>query len=716
MAYADAAQKPDEMTLSDEQLLSILAAEKQSSIGFENASELEAKRNKALEYSRGVMTDVPSLPNRSAASSSDIMDSIETILPDLLEIFTGGEDVATFPPRGHEDEEAAKQETDYVNYVVFSKNDGFHLAYTAIKDALQVDTGVFEVWWQDEEATQEESFDGITAIQLQMLEQDGYTITDKTSLGVQADGVETFNVEAEYSYDAGCIKIATIDPANLSVAADTVRVRDATYACVRSYPRAQALLDQGFDPELVDKLTDHLSRGNDQNEQSRDLNNESQGTWGRAPTDPATRMMRTVEVHKHWIRLDADGDGKTELWRVQTDNECKVILDKRKVSRIGLACGTPFIQTHRFYGEALAYRLIEVQKIKTALIRMMLDSGYFAMNQRVEVAKDLSVDETIDDLIRNEPGVPIRVARPGAVNPVSAGQLGFDVQAALEYTATIAEQRTGIVRNAQGLNPDTLHDTAKGALALMTMAQKRVRMIARVLAETMFKDLYLNVHALAREHSTRSEKIRLNGKYVDIDPSQFGARADMSIEVGLGSGGKEAELINLNRLLEIQEKYVLARGGFGGSVQEQNFYNLVKRFTERSGFKAPEMFFTDPAQAPPEPPKPDPEMMKVQAQIEGDKAKLQAQTQNDQQKAAAQMEVERFKAGQEAELAKQKAVFEAQLAREKAAFEMEMEGKRMTMEMDMARQRNAHDMTISKEKADHDNELKKNRPGGSLSE
>ena len=653
------AEKPDDMKLSDADLCSILQAEKQNSVGFENGTELEKKRRTALEYSKGEMKDVVSLPNRSKATSTDVADAIETVLPDLMEIFTGGEDVASFDPQGNEDEEAAKQEIEYVKYVAFRKLRGWRLLYTAIKDALQVDTGILKTWWEDKEAIDEQSFDGINAPQMMMLEQNGYTIDEKTPLPPGPDGVELFKVKASMSYDDGCIKCAAIDPNNLSVAPDTVDISDATYCVVRSFPRAQSLMDQGFDPKLVEKLPDYPNRGDEQTEQSRDLANESDS----ANAGASNKLLRTVQVLEHWVRIDGNQDGKTELWRIQTDEQCNIILDKRQVNRIGLAVGTPFIQTHRFYGQSLADKLIEIQKIKTALVRMMLDSGYFAMNQRVEVAKDLASEETMDDVLRNEPGMPIRVQKPGAVNPVQAGQLGFDVQLALEYVSTMAEQRSGVVRNAQGLNPDTLHDTKGGALALMGMAQKRVRMIARVLAETLVKDWYLNIHALSRTHNTRSEKIRLNGKPpVDIDPSTFGNRADMVIEVGVGSGGKDMELVVMEKMLEFQQQVVAIQGGLAGPlVTGENAFNLLKRFTERAGFKAPEQFWSNPAEAPPQEPQPDPEMLKLQADAKAAEAKAQAdmaKVQSEMQKLQMENEWVRLEA--------QKTVFEKQASQQEA--------------------------------------------------
>ena len=721
------ASEAHDMKMSDEELLGILMAEKQASIGFENASELTKKRTMALEYIKGEMPDVPHLPNRSKAVSTEVADAIETILPDLIEIFTGGEDIAAFCATGEEDEAGAKQETEYVNYVAFQKLGGFLLLYTAIKDALATDTGIIETWWEDNEATKEETFQGITAIQLEMLAKDGYDITEQESLGAGPDGVETFNVEASYKYDAGCIKSANIDPSNLGVCSDaTIDLDKAAYVVTRSYPRAYALLDMGFDRKLVDQLPEYAHKSDTQTERARDL--ASENSTNKAG---ANHTMRTVEVLKHWIRVDADGDGKSELWRVQTDEQCSIILDKRKVDRVGLAVGTPFINTHRFYGGSLAEKLVEIQRIKTALLRMMLDSGYFAMNQRVEVADDKANENTMPDLLRNEPGSPVRVRQTGAVTPIHAGQLGFDVQMALEYVSTLAEQRSGVVRNAQGLNPDTLHDTAKGALALMTMAQKRVRMIARVFAETLVKKWFLDIHALSRKHATRQEKVRLSGSWTDIDPGNFGDRADMVIEVGVGAGGRDHEMQVMSQILDFQRQAIELSGGPNPLVGLEHVAAALKRFAERAGLKSPELFFGDPAKAKaePEPPKPDPEMAKVeqdgkikQAQMQQDsqhrqaelamttqakQAEMQQRTQMDHQKAQTDMEINAARIQMELQLARERAAQELQLAREK-----------MTQEAQLAREQMQYNHTAAMHSAEQQaltaTTISTNRPGGKL--
>lgn len=690
--------------MSDEDILHMLDGERHVSIGFENFSTLERKRTTSLKYAKGEMDDMPSLPNRSKAVSTDIAEAIETVMPDLMDIFTGGEDVATIAPVSADDEERASQETDWVNYTAFQKLPGFLLLYTAIKDALLTDTGILYTYWQDEEAVEEEEVFGKTAPELEMAAESGVEIVSvqpaEPIMGEEGVEIPTFNAVLRRKYDKGQIRSEAVDPSNLTVAQDaTLDLNKAVYFCIRSYPRAQALLDMGFDEELVAKLPAYTKRTTNENiELARDVAGETtslvQSAEGSGPEGPDGKsLMRTVEVHKHFIRADIDGTGKSQLWKIETDSDCRVLLDKRRIDRTGVSVGTPFITTHRFYGQSLAEKLIEIQKIKTALLRLMLDSGYFAMNQRTEIAMDQANEHTISDLMRNEPLAPVRSRTGNAVRPLQSGALSFNVAQALEYVSTMGEQRTGIVRNAQGLNPDTLHDTARGAQALMAAAQKRVRMIARILAETLVKGWLLDIHALSRKHATRADKIRLRGKWVDIDPSTFGDRSDMVIEVGVGSGGKDMELAALGRVIDFQQKMIQSQiPDYAAMAGPQQVWNAVTRFATRSGFKAPEMFFANPEEIAAKkaqeaqmkqmqgieepPPPPDPAQMKIQGELElarqkhmdamqMEAQKLQMSLQSQQQAAEAKVmsdrEAQMLKAQQDQ--AHQQRMLEAEQAR-----------------------------------------------------
>lgn len=709
--------------MSDTDLLHMLESERQASVGFENSAELDKKRTTSLEYAKGVMGDMTSLPNRSKAVSTDIAEAVETVLPDILDVLTGGEDIATFSPVSGDDMERAQQETDWVNHVAFNELPGFMLLLTAIKDALLADTGILYTYWQDNETVDEEEVTGVTAPQLEMAQESGAEIvSSQPGEPLVIDGVEipTFNAVLRRKYDQGCIKCEAVDPANLSVAQDaTLDLNKAVYFCIRSFPRAQALLDMGFDEDKVSELPTYSKRmGNEQVDQARDVAGETvslvQSSEGAGRDDEEGKsLLRTVEVHKHFIRADVDGSGKSQFWKVETDVNCTVILNKAKIDRSGVSVGTPFVQAHRFYGMSLAEKLIEIQKIKTALLRMMLDSGYFAMNQRTEIAMDRANEHTIADLMRNEPLVPVRSKTGDAVRPLQAGQLGFDPHMALEYVSTMGEQRTGIVRNAQGLKPDTLHDTKGGMEVLMTMAQKRVRMIVRVLAETLVKGWLLDIHALSRKHKTQAEKVRLRGKWVDIDPSSFGDRKDMVIEVGVGSGGKAQELVALTKITEMQ-KELIASGipEYQAMASPMKVYNAATRFASRAGFKAPEMFFDSPeeiakrkqqeqemrkAQGIPEPtPPPSPEHAKVQGELELQAKKHQDTMTLEAEKAKAKFASEQMAAQAKAQADAQSAQIKAQQDAAQAERTMQIERERMMQDAQLRKYQVDQELTLKR--------------------
>jgi hypothetical protein len=128
---------------------------------------------RALDYYLGDMTtDMPAPADRSKAVSSDVADTVEGLMPPLMEVFAGGDDTVEFVATGEEDEPAAQQETDYVNYVFMQKNNGFLILHNFVKDALLSKNGIVKVFWEDREETVQETRWGLTAAAYGLLLQD----------------------------------------------------------------------------------------------------------------------------------------------------------------------------------------------------------------------------------------------------------------------------------------------------------------------------------------------------------------------------------------------------------------------------------------------------------------------------------------------------------------------------------------------------------------
>jgi hypothetical protein len=146
-------------------LKALLQGQKAAALSANNAAELSAEREKAMDYYLGRMTDLPAQDGRSSAVSSDVADTIEGLMPSLMDIFAGSDEVVRFDPVGPEDEEAAQQETDYVNHVFMQQNPGFMTLYSFVKDALLQKVGIVKVWWEESDQEERETYYGLTDVQ-----------------------------------------------------------------------------------------------------------------------------------------------------------------------------------------------------------------------------------------------------------------------------------------------------------------------------------------------------------------------------------------------------------------------------------------------------------------------------------------------------------------------------------------------------------------------
>ncbi len=156
--------------MSSLDLKAMLAAEKSDALASMGSAKLAEDRADAMDYYIGDMSkDMPAQDGRSRTVSTDVADTIEGLMPALMDIFAGSDEVVRFEPVGPEDEEAAQQETDYVNHVFMQRNPGFMTLYSFVKDALLSKVGIVKVWWEEREEEQRETYYDLTEDQFAML-------------------------------------------------------------------------------------------------------------------------------------------------------------------------------------------------------------------------------------------------------------------------------------------------------------------------------------------------------------------------------------------------------------------------------------------------------------------------------------------------------------------------------------------------------------------
>lgn len=149
--------------MDDDDVQTLVGAARSDALATMSSGTLMEERARAMDYYLGEMEeDMPAEPGRSKAVSTDVADVIEGLMPQLMDIFAGSDEVVRFEPVGPDDEEAAAQETDYVNHVFMQENPGFMVLYSFIKDALLSKVGIVKVWWEESEEEQRDTFYDLT--------------------------------------------------------------------------------------------------------------------------------------------------------------------------------------------------------------------------------------------------------------------------------------------------------------------------------------------------------------------------------------------------------------------------------------------------------------------------------------------------------------------------------------------------------------------------
>lgn len=658
--------------MSRSELAAMLAAEQASALAAMQSSKLSKERSDAMMYYNADMSaDMPAEDGRSQAVSTDVMDTIEGLMPSLMEIFTASEEVLRFNPFGPEDVEAAQQETDYINHVLMQQNPGFMVLYSWFKDALLSKVGIVKVWWETREEEENETYTHLTDDEFAIIAQDEDVEIEEHTANPAPDGqsygtTKWHDVKVTKSKTYEECKILGVPPEEFGIEKTARSIRDCNYCFHRVLKTEAELIKQGFDEDQVRSLPTYMAITNTE-EINRDTVFEHQNVG-----EDANQAARRVEISEHYVRMDYEGNGKVCLYRVTTGGDqtggggTGEILRKDgeddivEFDTIPFAAITPVPVTHRFFGRSLADLTMDIQRIKTSLLRSMNDNAYLAVNPRVVVSETGASENTLDDLLVSRPGGIVRVKTADAVQWQEVPTVGSFVFPLMEYYDSVREMRTGVTKQGTALDADALQNQSATATNIQfTQAQARMRLIARIFADGV-KDLMLLIHATVRKHGQQRQTVMLRNKWVNIDPRGWKKRNDMTVEVGIGTGGKAEQMALIQMIGNAQEKMLV--GGLTNIVTPANLYNSAKALTRIAGHKDVDAFFTDPATQPPPQPPQDPkiqiEMMKLQQ--EDKKAQVDQAHQSWKLQADAALEQQKF------EHDKQIALLEFELKRQES--------------------------------------------------
>lgn len=606
---------------------------------------------------------------RSSVISTEVADVVEQIMPSMMRIFTGTDKVVRFAPRTEEDVEKAEQATDYVNFVLQNDNDYYRVLYNFIKDSLLFKIGVVKVCWEEADEVKQEMYEGLEESELALLlaNPDVEIIEQNTSVIMAGD--EELGIDEIVNYDvtlrtrtkSGRIHVENVPPEEFLVNRRAKSMEDARFICHRTTMTVSELVIMGYDQDEIEAYAGVGELEVDMERRKRFEDLDGQNDYNFA--DPS---QREVPVYESIVKVDYDEDGVAELRRVLSIGDSgDYVLENEIIDYIPFAVISPILMPHRLIGRSIFDLTKDLQVIKSTLMRQYLDSTYLSVMPRV-VAVEGQVN--IDDLLEGAPGSVIRTRTPGAVQPLSTGGVGGEIQPLMRYLDEIKEQRTGMSKASQGLDANALQSTTAAAVAATVKgAGQKLESYARTIAETGMKDLFRIVLKLVSTYQQQPRIIRLRNKFVPIDPREFEG-FDIVVNVGLGTMDEQEKMARLMEIIVKQEQILQTLGPNNPLVGMDQYANTLRQYVELAGMKDASRYFKDPAQAQmmqqqqQQQRPPNPEILKIQQDFELKKAKLDAEIALEREKMMAELELRRQELAAESQLRAAKALTDAEIS------------------------------------------------------
>ena len=604
--------------ITEEELVARIRGEITDSLGY-MGDTISQQREKAMEYYYGLPFG-NEVEGRSQFVDSTVQDTIEWIKPSLMRVFASGDEMVKFSPHGPEDVKMAEQASDYVNYVFTKDNPGWEILYSWFTDALLSKNGIVKVWWEDYEKEEREEYRNLDEVSLMaIISDDDVEVIEHTE--TLEEGVPYHDLVIKRKDYDGRIKIENVPPSEFLINREAKSIPEARFVCHRVRKTLSELREMYPDEDIQAKELGGDEEGsmlNTEMEARYQFDNSSVYNWGFS-TD-REEALEEYWLHESYLQTDYDDDGITELRKVCTVGS--TVLANEEIDNIPFVSLTPVKIPHKFYGLSMADLVMDLQLMKSTLMRNLMDNMY---NQNFGRYAVLEGQANLDDLLTQRPGGVVRVKSPNAVTPLATPSLEPYTFQMLEYLDGVRESRAGVSRMSQGMNENALtsHTTATAVNAVMSAAQSRVELVARNFAETGVKDLMIRIYELLYKNQDKERVVMLRNEWVPVRPDVWKDKSDCTVSVALGNGNKDQQMMHLSQMLQFAGEAM--KGGLP-IVSMQNMYNLGASLVKAMGFQNVDDYLTNPEMLPPKQKEQDPaEQAKLlEAQVKKEELKIKA--------------------------------------------------------------------------------------------
>ena len=582
----------------NQELSNLIDSHINDSLGFIE-TETSRERQTALEY----YLREPygnEVEGRSQIVTGEVAEVVDGALPQIMKVFTSSNKAVEFEPVNEGDGALAEQMTAYANHIFYKDNNGFEIMHDWFKDGLLQKVGVVKAYWDDKKDITVEKYQSLTEDELTMimqddeveiveqeeveevLEQEPQEITDPQtgeSIVMEVPPIVNiyYNVKCKRTKDFSKVKIENVAPEEFLIDKRAVTIEDADFVAQRKLVTRSELIAMGYDPKVVETL----STGDTLDTTPERIARYGNGEQPFNTNDSNDESMEVVEYYECYVRTDLDGDGIAERHRVcYADN--KVLMNEEcDYQPFHSVCPIPI--PHKFFGQSLADRATDLQLIKSTVTRQMLDNLYLTNNYRVGAVEG---QVNLDDLLTSTAGGVIRIKNPNALVPMTVQSSAAQSFPMLEYLDNVQAKRSGVSDAQQGLDPNLLQNVTATAVSAMTSAsQGKLELIARIFADTGVSTLFRGILQLVCKYQDKERIIKINNSFVPMNPREWSTEYNLTVNVGLGTGGKQEQLATMQMILAKQEEVIKGYGLNNPLVNIKQYRDTLAKFVNMAGFQ-----------------------------------------------------------------------------------------------------------------------------------
>jgi hypothetical protein len=668
--------------LTDEQLLSILKDEEADASSY-YSSELADVQTKAMDrfYARPFGNEIE---GRSQVVTHDVEDTLNWIMPKLMRAFMQADELVSVEDPTTDDAYMGKCAANYLKHIFFKDNPGETTIYDYAFDALLQRVGVIRVAWNDPQPKPPKVLEGVSVEVLSKYVQDQeYEILEAEP----SEDQQTYSLKVLHKPKMGRVVVECLPPEECAYSRRAVAIKANDYFRWKHEVFLGDLLKQFHDKKDALSPDGEIAPNDEVTDASADGRRDARFV-GEAQTSfeagKEHKGRRKVYLIEEDIRVDFDGDGITELRHVKRVGD--VILENVEIERSEYHVWTPIRVAHKMVGRSITDTILDLQKIRTVILRNTLDSMSQSLVPRTAVNTQMMTDDTITALLDADIGgvVTVKGDVNMALKPIVTPDLSAQGLAMLEYMDQFSEEASGVTRHAQGLRAEAITDTKGGIEALQGAANERIELVARWLALGL-QDVFESILFLVCAHQDGPRIVKIAGKPMPIDPRGWSDEMSVDVSIGMATENRQTRLMNLSVIAQKQEQVIGMAGPQNPICGVQEVRTTYAMMAEQMGMKAPERFFKEiPENYQPPPPPPDPKAQEAQQKLQ-----LQAQEMQGKQQMASMdlqhtMQINEAKLNHETQLAAAKAQSDRQLQEIKITGEQRMAEMKLQYETQLA--------------------------------